>query len=72
MTEEKRGRDSRFRRTDRLLIALMVLPLAACIALKVLYKPESEGVDISGAMIYLRIALQGNQQLSFAFKPSSV
>ena len=56
MTEEKRGRDSRFRRTDRLLIALMVLPLAACIALKVLYKPESEGVDISGAMIYLRIA----------------
>ena len=55
MTEEKRGRDARFRRTDGLLIALMVLPLVFCIVLKVLFTPESEGVDISGAMIYLTI-----------------
>ncbi len=55
MTEEKRGRDARFRRTDGLLIALMVLPLLCCIALKVLFTPESEGVDISGAMIYLTV-----------------
>ena len=55
MTEEKRGRDARFRRVDGLLIALMILPLAAAIALKVLYTPESQGVDISGALIYLEI-----------------
>ena len=55
MTEEKRGRDARFRRVDGLLIALMILPLAACIALKVLFTPASEGVDISGAMIYATI-----------------
>ena len=55
MTEEKRGRDARFRRTDGLLIALMVLPLLAAIVLKVLYTPASEGVDISGAMIYLEL-----------------
>ncbi len=55
MTEEKRGRDARFRRIDGLLIALMVLPLVFCIVLKVLFTPESEGVDISGAMIYLTI-----------------
>ena len=55
MTEEKRGKDSRFRLLDRLCIALMILPLLGCIILKVLYTPESEGVDISGAMIYLQI-----------------
>ena len=55
MSEEKRGRDARFRRTDRLLIALMILPLLLCIVLKVLYTPESEGVDISGAMIFAEI-----------------
>ena len=55
MTEEKRGGDRRFRRTDRLLIALMILPLLGCIVLKVLFTPESEGVDISGAMIFLEL-----------------
>ncbi len=56
LTEAKRGRDARFRLTDGLLIALMILPLAVCIVLKILFTPESEGVDISGAMIYLEIA----------------
>ena len=55
MTEEKRGRDARFRLVDGLLIALMVLPLLAAIVLKVLYTPASEGVDISGAMIFLEL-----------------
>ena len=55
MTEEKRGRDAHFRMVDGLLIALMIVPLAAAIALKVLYTPASEGVDISGALIYLEI-----------------
>ena len=31
------------------LIALMVLPLAACLVLKILFTPEYEGVHISGA-----------------------
>ena len=56
MTEEKRGKDARFRRTDRLLIALMTVPLLCCIVLKVLFTPEgSGGVDIAGAMIFLEI-----------------
>ena len=55
MTEEKRAASRRFRTTDRLLVALMVLPLLCCLVLKVLYTPESEGVDISGAMIYLTV-----------------
>ena len=57
LTEENRtrGPDARFRLTDRLLIVMMILPLVCCIALKVCFTPESEGVDISGAMIYLTI-----------------
>ena len=55
MTEEKREASRRFRTTDRLLVALMVLPLLCCLVLKVLFTPESEGVDISGAMIYLTV-----------------
>ena len=55
MTEEKRGRDARFRRTDRLLIALMTLPLVGCLALKALFTPASEGVDISGAMVFFEL-----------------
>ena len=62
MTEEARpreksspARDPAFRRTDALLIALIILPLAACIVLTVLFTPPSEGVDISGALIYFEI-----------------
>ena len=56
MTDVKRGRDARFIWTDRLLIALMVLPLAGCLALKALFTPASEGVHISGALIYFELA----------------
>ena len=45
-------KSARFRRTDRLLLLMMVLPLLACIALKVLFTPAEEGVHIAGAMIY--------------------
>ena len=34
------------------LIAMMILPILACIALKVLFTPASEGVNISGALVY--------------------
>ena len=56
MTDVKRGRDARFIWTDRLLIALMILPLAGCLALKALFTPASEGVHISGALIYFELA----------------
>ena len=55
MTDGKEERDGRFRLVDRLLILLMILPLVCCIVLKVLFTPESVGVDISGAMIYLTV-----------------
>ena len=48
-------KSARFRRTDRLLLLMMVLPLLACIALKVLFTPAEEGVHIAGAMIYFEI-----------------
>ncbi len=54
-TEAGAARDPRFRRVDALLIAMMVVPLFFCVVLKVLFKPASEGIDISGAMIYLQI-----------------
>ena len=37
---------------DWLLIAMMILPLLAGMTLKVLFTPATEGVEISGALIY--------------------
>ena len=48
------SRSTRFRVVDGLLIAMMILPLLVGITLKVLYTPPSEGVEITGAMIFLR------------------
>lgn len=44
-----------FRVADALLIALMILPLVAGMALKVCTEPASEGISISGARIFLTI-----------------
>ena len=54
MTEERVPdvKSTRFRMTDYALIAMMILPILACIVLKVLYTPASEGVHISGAMVF--------------------
>ena len=41
--------------TDYALIAMMILPILACMVLKVLFTPESEGISIAGAMIFLEI-----------------
>ena len=38
---------------DYALIAMMILPILACIVLKVLFTPASEGVNISGALVYV-------------------
>ena len=55
MTDEKVPdvKSTRFRMTDYALIAMMILPIVACIVLKVLFTPASEGVHISGAMVFL-------------------
>ena len=41
--------------TDYALIAMMILPILACMVLKMLFTPESEGISIAGAMIFLEI-----------------
>jgi F-type H+-transporting ATPase subunit a len=47
-------KSAKFRRKDRLYLAMMILPILACIVLKVLFTPAGDGgVQISGAMIFL-------------------
>ncbi len=55
MTEERVPdvKSTRFRMIDYALIAMMILPILACIVLKVLFTPVSEGISITGAMIFL-------------------
>lgn len=40
-----------------LLIAMMILPLAACIVLKILFSPATEGITVTGAIIYFTIPM---------------
>ncbi len=47
-------RSAKFRRVDLAYIAMMLLPILACIVLKVLCTPAGDGgVHISGAMVFL-------------------
>lgn len=43
------------RLVDILLLALMITPFVLAIALKVMFKPQTEGISITGAMIFLTI-----------------
>ena len=45
----------RFRVVDALYIALMILPFLACMVIKVLFTPVSEGISITGARVYFTI-----------------
>ena len=46
-------KSKKFRMTDYALIAMMLLPILACIVLKVLFTPGSDGgVSIGGALVY--------------------
>ena len=47
----------RFVAVDILLILLMVLPLVAGMVLKILFTPPSEGISVTGAMIYFTIPM---------------
>lgn len=42
---------------DILLLALIILPFVACMALKVLTKPAADGISITGAQIYFTIPM---------------
>lgn len=46
-----------FRAVDALLLALTVLPLAVALALKVLFTPPSEGIEIAGALIFFTVKM---------------
>ncbi len=48
---------SRFRAVDILLLAGALLPLAAVMLLKVLTAPPSEGIEITGALVYFTIPM---------------
>lgn len=50
-------RTRRFRLVDALLIAMMILPFIGCLVLKVLFTPASEGIDVTGPLVYLTIDL---------------
>ena len=39
---------------DYALIAMMILPILACVILKVCFTPASEGVSIAGALVYVQ------------------
>ncbi|MCD7740866.1 MAG: F0F1 ATP synthase subunit A [Ruminococcus sp.] len=59
MLNEKR----KFLVIDVLLIAMMVVPLVFAMVLKVLTTPESDGVNITGALIYFTIDMPFNTSL---------
>ena len=54
MTEERVPdvKSTRFRMVDYALIAMMILPILGCIVLKVLFNPASDGISISGALVF--------------------
>lgn len=52
-----KSKSLRFMAVDLFWIILMILPMAACIVLKILTKPLSEGISISGAQIYFTIPM---------------
>lgn len=45
----------RFKIVDILYILMMIFPIAVAITLRVLFTPASEGVNVTGALIYVRI-----------------
>lgn len=51
------SKSARAKLIDALLIAMMVAPFVLAIILKVLTKPASEGISISGAQIYFTISM---------------
>lgn len=55
--KKKIKRGKKFLFLDLLYISMMILPIVAGIVLKVLFTPGSEGVSITGPLIYFRIPM---------------
>ena len=55
--KEKINRGKGFLALDVLYIAMMILPIVTAIVLKVLFTPGSEGVSITGPLIYVKIPM---------------
>ena len=53
--QEASCKDLKFKIIDILYLAMIIAPIVIAITLKVLFTPASEGVSISGALIYARI-----------------
>ncbi len=51
------NKTSRFRAVDILLLAGVILPLVAVMVLKILTAPASEGIQITGALVYFTIPM---------------
>lgn len=49
--------DSKFKIVDLCYLAMMILPILTAIVLKVLFTPASEGVNVTGALVYFTIPL---------------
>ena len=52
-----KSKSRRFAAVDILLILMMILPILACIVIKVLTTPPSEGITVSGARIFFTIPM---------------
>ena len=57
MNDSTQVKTVRFRVTDALLLALTLLPVVFMITLNVLFTPESNGIEIEGALIYFTIPM---------------
>ncbi len=55
--QSKKTNDTLFRLVDILLIIGMILPIVAAMTLKVIFTPASQGVEITGALIYFTIPM---------------
>ena len=51
------NKKGRFLAVDILLLAGAILPLVACMVLKVLFSPPTEGISITGALVYFTIPM---------------
>ena len=47
----------KFKVIDALLLLMAILPLVACIALKVLFTPAGEGISIAGALVFFTVPM---------------
>ena len=52
-----KAKDRRFIAADVFLLAMTALPILAALVIKVLFSPASEGISISGALVYFTIPM---------------